>query len=81
MSLLDVLEAEARRQQRAAMSPRDLIAEALREAGPPREIRLPAAIAAPPAPPRAADRPPPPGPAARQQRGASDPWRHWSRGP
>jgi hypothetical protein len=82
MSLLDQLEAEARRQQRAAMSPRDLIVEGLREAGrPPQIIPPPAAMspAAPPPRPRAEDLPRPAPPPPRPT--ASDPWRHWSRGP
>src|SRR4051812_47257792 len=72
MSLLDQLEAEARRQVRAAMSPRDLIAEGPRgaprgPARPPPPARVPPRR--PPAPP-AGRSPPPAGaaPAAHRRR-------------
>jgi hypothetical protein len=84
MSLLDQLQAIARRDAMNAMSPRDLIAQGLKEQGPPPAIIPPPAamLAAPPAPPRAAERPPPPSPQRRAAGArATDQWGHWSRGP
>jgi hypothetical protein len=81
---LDTLQAEARRQARAAMSPRDLIAEGLREAGrPPEIIPPPAAMspAAPPPRPRAEDLPRPAPPPSRAAARPDGTWGRWSREP
>jgi hypothetical protein len=80
---LDTLQAEARRQARAAMSPRDLLIEGLREAGRPPEIRLPEAMspAAPPPRPRADDLPRPAPPPSRAAARPGGTWGRWSREP